>query len=346
MVVERDAPAVSMRRGGTGWIPSSSRDFYRDVTGVARALREWGIAAADRVAILGENRPEWTIADFASMLLGAVVVPIYPTLTAEQTAYILNDSGTRVMFVSNEIQLQKITSIRSQTAVERIVVMDEVAGAGHFFMDRMMRAGAVERDAELDNGARAVRAEDLATIIYTSGTTGVPKGAMLTHGNMAANIAHSLDGYDLGPGDRSMSFLPLSHVTARHLDLAMLHRGVTLAYVPAPDQLAKALLEVHPTLFVGVPRVYEKIHTQVVAKARGFPEGCDSGLGGEYGTNASRGNSGATEAGIACLEAREPDGVLEGACGHGGEGAVLYLGRRAVGAQIGGVVCRYGHSHS
>jgi len=112
----------------------------------------------------------------------------------------------------------------------------------------------------------------LATIIYTSGTTGIPKGVMLTHGNMASNIFCSLQGFGVGPGEISISFLPLSHVTARHVDFAMLYHGVTLAYLPLVHQLPQALLEVHPTIFVAVPRVYEKIHAQVDQKAKGFPK--------------------------------------------------------------------------
>jgi long-chain acyl-CoA synthetase len=272
-VVERDARMVTMQRGAAGWISTSSQEFYRNVTGVMQALEQWGISPGDRVAILAENRPEWTIADFACLLSGAVVVPVYPTLTVEQTAYLLNDSGARVAFVSSEAQLQKIAALREQTSLEKIVVMDAVSRPGAIAMDRLMRSGQTQRDPALDARARAVRPSDLATIIYTSGTTGVPKGAMLTHGNMASNIAHSLKGYDLGPGDLSISFLPLSHVTARHLDLAMLHLGVVLAYVASPDQLAEALLHVRPTIFVGVPRVYEKICAQVRSKAKGFPKG-------------------------------------------------------------------------
>ena len=271
-VVEREARVVTMQRAPAGWVSTSSQEFYRNVAGVARALQEWGIAAGDRVAILAETRPEWTIADFACLLLGAVVVPIYPTLTGEQTASILKDSGARVVLLSTGVQLQKITGIQNQTAVEKIAAMDAVTTSRAFAMDRLMRVGPQERDPQLDTHARAVRPGDLATIIYTSGTTGIPKGARLTHGNMASNIAHSLDGYDLGPGDLSISFLPLSHVTARHLDLAMLHLGVVLAYVSSPDQLTKALLEVRPTLFVGVPRVYEKIHAQIESKAKDFPK--------------------------------------------------------------------------
>ena len=271
-VVEREARMVTMQRGAAGWVSVSSQEFYRNVAGVARVLQEFGVSSGDRVAILAENRPEWTIADFACLLIGAVVVPIYPTLTAEQTAYILKDSGVRVMFVSTETQFQKAANIQEQTSVEKIVVMDAVATSHALSMDRLIRGGPHERDAQLDSRARSVRPADLATIIYTSGTTGIPKGVMLTHENMASNIAHSLDGYDLGPGDLSMSFLPLSHVTARHLDLAMLHLGVVLAYVSSPDQLPKAMLEVRPTLFVGVPRVYEKIHAQVESKANKFPK--------------------------------------------------------------------------
>jgi long-chain acyl-CoA synthetase len=271
-VVERDDRVVVMHRRAIQWVSISSSELYQSAAGVARALREWGISRGDRVAILSENRPEWTIADFACLLIGAVVVPVYATLTGEQTAYILRDSGARAIFVSSEKQLQKVQSIQDQTAVERIVVMDGVETANAVRMERLMHGGPKERDAQFDSEARAIRPDDLATIIYTSGTTGTPKGAMLTHGNMASNIAYSLSGFDVRGGEISISFLPLSHVTARHVDFAMLSRGVTLAYVSALDQLPQALLEVRPTIFVGVPRVYEKVHAQVDIKAKGFPK--------------------------------------------------------------------------
>ncbi len=201
-----------------------------------------------------------------------MVVPVYATLTEDQTAYILKDSGARLIFVSSEKQLLKVKAIRSQTAVETIVVMDEVKTADATSMQGLMLAGPKERDEKFDAEARTARADDLATIIYTSGTTGTPKGAMLTHGNVAANLSYSLTGFALDKGEISVSFLPLSHVTARHLDFAMLWRGVTLACVSVMEQLPQALMEVRPTIFVGVPRLYEKIHAQVDAKAKGFPK--------------------------------------------------------------------------
>ncbi len=271
-VVDRNDRVVVMHRRAIQWVSISSAELYQSVVGVARALREWGISKGDRVAILSENRPEWMIADFACLLIGAVVVPVYTTLTGEQTAHILQDSGARAIFVSTEKQLLKVQSIQNQTQVERIVVMDGVETAHAAHMQRLMHDGPKERDAEFDSNARVAQADDLATIIYTSGTTGTPKGAMLTHGNLASNIAHSLSGFDVRAGEISISFLPLSHVTARHVDFAMLYRGVTLAYVSLLDQLPQALLEVCPTIFVGVPRVYEKIHGQVDLKAKGFPK--------------------------------------------------------------------------
>lgn len=259
-----------MHRQAIEWISISSRELYRNVVGVARALESWGIAQGDRVAILSENRPEWSTADFATLLLGAVVVPVYSTLTDEQTAYVLSDSGARVVFVSTDKQLQKILAIQARTNVERIVVMDPVETAHAFHMYRLMSEGPDARDPQFDTRAMKVAPEDLATIIYTSGTTGTPKGAMLTHGNLASNISCSLHEFEVRPGQISLSFLPLSHVTARHVDFAMMYHGVTLAYCPFIEQLPRALLEVRPTIFVGVPRVYEKIYNQVVQKTKGL----------------------------------------------------------------------------
>jgi long-chain acyl-CoA synthetase len=270
-VADREDRVVMMHRQAIQWVSISAAEFYRNVTGVAQGLQRWGVVKGDRVAILSENRPEWAIADFACLLIGAVVVPIYTTLTDEQAAYILRDSGARVIFVSSEKQLDKINAVRDQISAEKIVVMDAVETAHAFPMQRLMLEGLKQRDAQFDAGARAATPADLATIIYTSGTTGVPKGAMLTHGNIASNINGWLPGFDFHPGQISLSFLPLSHVTARNVDFGLLYQGVTLAYVSFIDQLPKAMQEVRPTVFLGVPRVYEKIHAQVDQKAKGFP---------------------------------------------------------------------------
>ncbi len=279
--VERNLARIMLSRDSSGqWLPISSREFGRSVARVADALRAWGIQRGDRVAILSENRPEWTTADMASLLLGAVTVPLYTTLTADQIAFLLNDSGCRIIFLSSLPHLRKILSILPQTKIEKVVVMDATDLTGNLAahaaqcvaMSQITMQGTDTLDPEIERTARAIGPNDLATIVYTSGTTGTSKGAMLTHGNIASNIQCSLLGFDMRNDDVSLSFLPLCHITARHVDFSMLYHGVTLAYVPFMDRLAASLLEVHPTIFVGVPRVYEKIYAQAENQAKGFPK--------------------------------------------------------------------------
>jgi long-chain acyl-CoA synthetase len=284
---ERKLDRAMLYRDAGKWLPISSSDFVGKVAGTIRALQHVGIRKGDRVAILSENRPEWSIADFAILLLGAVTVPVYATLTPEQTAFTLRDSGAMLIFVSTEHQLRKVRTILAQTQVQKIVVMDPVQ-TDHIETERLEMPGATpvpcvrmndffaQAPAALDPQsealARSIQPDDLATIIYTSGTTGVSKGAMLTHGNIASNINCSLRGFDIHPGLISISFLPLSHVTARHVDFSLLYHGVTLAYCPFIENLTQTFLEVHPSLCISVPRVYEKIHAKTEISARGFPK--------------------------------------------------------------------------
>lgn len=267
--VDHDLPTAMLYRKNGQWVPISSRQIYGNVVGVARALRAWGINKGDRIAILSENRPEWAIADFATMLIGAADVPIYPTLTAEQTSYILANSGARVIFLSSHAHLEKVLSIKAETCLEYIVIMDDEPTEEAIAMRSLMANGPSQRDPDFDREALAVQPGDLATVMYTSGTTGTPKGAMLTQENLASNLFHSLDFYGLGPNHISISFLPLSHITSRHVDYAMFWHGVTIAYCPVIEELKQTLAEVHPTVMVGVPRVYEKLRNAVVEKIGG-----------------------------------------------------------------------------
>src|SRR5436853_4003272 len=271
-VGDRDESRVMMRKTTPQWASLSSRDLYKHVVGVSRALVRWGLKRGDRIAILSENRPEWAVADFACLLLGAITVPIYTTLTEEQTAHVLCDSGTRAIFASTEELVQRVLAIQRQTHLEKVVGIDRAEHQGTVRMSELSAAGPDHRDEQFDAAAREIRPDDIATIIYTSGTTGTPKGVVLTHGNMASNIAAWLSRFDFHPGQLSISFLPLSHVTVRNVDLGLLHAGVTLAYLPNVNQLAHTLLELKPTIMVAVPRVYEKIHAQVDQKANAIPK--------------------------------------------------------------------------
>jgi long-chain acyl-CoA synthetase len=264
-IVDRNQSRVMLYERDSAWHEISSSSLYQRVMGVVQALRLQGIARGDRVAILGENRPEWTIADFAILLVGAATVPIYATLTGEQISFLLRHSGARTAFVSTAAQLAKLRSIQTETFVETIILMDEpTPEADAVAMSALMNAGPSQRVPELDALASEICPDDLATLIYTSGTTGVPKGAMLTHGNIASNLSISLDEFDFQlNSDLAVSFLPLSHITARHVDFAELYRGVTIAYCPFIEDMPRVLRQLHPTIFVAVPRVYEKIYNQV-----------------------------------------------------------------------------------
>jgi len=259
------------------WKPIAAADMYGRVRAMAAALGGWGVGKGDRVALLSENRWEWPVTDFAVLALGAVDVPLYLTLTPEQVGYMLRDSGAKVAVVSNHEQFDKLLAAGELPALERVVVMDAEPkqDVGHPFQTHgfaeLMQpaAGMRERDAAFDARVLEVKPEDLATIIYTSGTTGEPKGVMLTHGNLASNISITTKPFGFTEKDSCISFLPLSHVTARHLDYALMCDEVTLAYCPKFDLLKDAMRAVKPTILVAVPRVYEKIRQGVEGKSHG-----------------------------------------------------------------------------
>ena len=255
------------------WKPISSKGLYGRVRALADVLRGWGVGKGDRVAILSENRWEWQVTDFAVLAIGAVDVPLYSTLTPEQVGYMLRDSSAKVAVVSSKEQYEKLTATGEMPELEHVVVMD----AGSFanaesFGALMASAGEKEqRDAAFDAMTKQVQPDDLMTIIYTSGTTGEPKGVMLTHGNLASNLNLSIVPFGFDEKDSCISFLPLSHVTARHLDLALMCTKAQLAYCPKFDQLSAAMKAIQPTIFVAVPRVYEKIRQAVEGKSAKSP---------------------------------------------------------------------------
>jgi long-chain acyl-CoA synthetase len=253
------------------WQPISSDQIYQRARALAEAFLGWGAQKGDRIALISENRWEWAITDFATLAIGAADVPIYPTLTGEQIAALLRDAGCRIAVVSTRQQFDKLNAVREKTLLERILIMDlptppEGAIAFSSVMEGADARGS-ERDPVFDALARAVEPKDLATLIYTSGTTGEPKGVALTHGNIAANQNVAPAGFVFGPTDALISFLPLSHVTARALDYVMYTYGVQVAYCSKFDKLPEAMRQIQPTVFVGVPRVFEKIHQEVERQA-------------------------------------------------------------------------------
>jgi long-chain acyl-CoA synthetase len=253
------------------WLPISSDQIYQRVRALAQTFLNWGAKKGDRIALIAENRWEWAITDFATLAIGAVSVPIYPTLTGEQIAVLVQDAGCRIAVVSTRQQFDKLNAVRGQTMLNRVLIMDSAATPSGAVAFSEVMAGAddrgSERDAVFDALASSIEPTDLATLIYTSGTTGEPKGVALTHGNFAANQNVAALDFHFDTTDALISFLPLSHVTARALDYVMYSYGVQVAYCSKFDKLPQAMHEVRPTVFVGVPRVFEKIRQEVERRA-------------------------------------------------------------------------------
>jgi long-chain acyl-CoA synthetase len=257
------------------WQPISSDQMYQRVRALAEAFLSWGVQKGDRIALIGENRWEWAVTDFASLAIGAANVPIYPTLTGEQMAALMRDADSRIAVVSTRQQFEKLSAVRAQTPLQRIVIMDSAAPPEGALAFSVVIAGAdargAERDPVFDALVNAVQPTDLATLIYTSGTTGEPKGVALTHGNIAANQNYAAADFSFDATDSCISFLPLSHITARALDYVMYMSGAQVAYCSQFDKLPQAMKEICPTVLVGVPRVYEKIRQAVEQKSAASP---------------------------------------------------------------------------
>jgi long-chain acyl-CoA synthetase len=257
------------------WLPISSDQMYQRVRALAQAFLGWGAQKGDRIALIGENRWEWAVTDFASLAIGAANVPIYPTLTGEQIAALLRDAECRIAVVSNRQQFDKLNAVRAQTELQRIVIMDSAAPPGEAIAFSSLMAGADvrggERDPVFDALVRSVEPKDLATLIYTSGTTGEPKGVALTHSNIANNQNYAGQEFNFDSTDSCISFLPLSHITARALDYIMYCNGAQVAYCSQFDKLPVAMKEIRPSVIVGVPRVYEKIRQAVEQKSSASP---------------------------------------------------------------------------
>ncbi|MFW6080058.1 MAG: AMP-dependent synthetase/ligase [Gemmatimonadota bacterium] len=267
--------ALRYKGAGGEWRALTYGDLLDRVHRLVRYLGGIGLERGDRLAILSENRPEWAIADFASLCAGQLDVPVYPNLPADQVAYHLADSGARLAFVSTEEQLRKVLEVRRETDVETVVVFDDVdvpAGADGVVtfreaLDRGAPGPADDPDGgDLRESALQAEPDDVATLLYTSGTTGRPKGVMLTHDNIHSNVLACREILPIGQSDVALSLLPLSHIFERMVDYVMLDRGCTIAYAESIDRVIDNLPEVRPTIVASVPRLYEKIYAAVTAQ--------------------------------------------------------------------------------
>ncbi len=260
------------KRGGA-WRRWSSAEVSEGVRALAYGLMGLGVKPGDKVVLISEDRPEWLMADYAILTSGAVTVPLYPTLNAQETAYIVNDSDAEVAIVSSTEHADKLAAQRgSLPRLRDIVIMDVPSGGpGNMLSwEDLLRRGWKLREEDPDahrRRAAAVVPEDLATIIYTSGTTGVPKGVMLMHRNFVENVRAGLGRLSISPSDRALVFLPLSHSFERMLDYAYFWQGMSIAYAESIEKVADNMGEVQPTIMAAVPRFYEKVYGKILDQA-------------------------------------------------------------------------------
>jgi len=290
-------PAFIRRCRADGFVEWSTEEFVDQVRSLTCGLELLGLEPGDRVAIVSESRPEWVMADFAILRAGGVTVPIYPTLAPVQAGNILNDSGARLAFVSDRVQLAKLQEIRHLVPhLGLIIVIDPDAAAAPAasaaaagasgttgaadaplgasalpFADlvqrgRDLRARDATAIARQQARAAQVQPTDLATIIYTSGTAGEPRGVMLTHDNIISNLRGCHFAHVKTPEDVALTFLPLSHAFERTVMYSFMQDGLSIVFAETIDTLPRDLLVVKPTVMTAVPRVFEKIHARILER--------------------------------------------------------------------------------
>jgi long-chain acyl-CoA synthetase len=265
-----DRPALHFR-AGQRWVPISWKEYLTAVTRVGNGLLAEGVKPADRVAIWSTNRPEWQIADLGIVHAGAATVAIYPTMAVDQVRYLLQHSGSRVLFVETRTMLDMVLAIRPELpGLQRAVLMADGAPVSNDWVvpwDTFLHQGetfARTRPGLLAERWQALGPEDVASLIYTSGTTGTPKAVMLTHRNLTYTVARTMEIHPGKPDDRLLSYLPLAHVLERVVShMRQVVSGCEVYFCPSVDQVLPLIREVRPTYLISVPRVWEKMYAGV-----------------------------------------------------------------------------------
>jgi long-chain acyl-CoA synthetase len=271
--VDRLGDRVALRRKDYGiWNRISWSEYGKKVREVAAGLLSLGLKPGDRVAILGDNRPEWLICHLGAMTAGGATCGVYPTSAAEQVAYVVGHSEAKVLFVENEEQVDKVLQIMDELPAAQVVVWDPKGlwGFSHekmIFFDEFLAKGQEylqQHPDSVSDGLKAIKPEDTAMIIYTSGTTGRPKGAMLSHNNILKLTDSFVDANPFYETDELLSYLPLAHIYENLIStFGAVEAGSTVNFVESIDTLPQNLREVSPTIFCSVPRIWEKFASMV-----------------------------------------------------------------------------------
>lgn len=262
-----DLDTALCTKHGNEWVKTSTKEYVRLADQLSRGLLKSGIKAGDKIAVIStNNRSEWHISDIGILQTGAVNVPIYPTISEEDYAYILNHSESVYCFVSDKELLDKVNSIRDLVpSLKEVYTFDQVEGARNYM--EMIDLGKDESNqAELDAIKEKVMPHDLATIIYTSGTTGRPKGVMLSHNNIVSNVLDSMARVPLEAGDSALSFLPICHIFERMVTYLYQYCGISIYFAESIEKMGENIKEVRPQVMTVVPRLLEKVYDKIYAK--------------------------------------------------------------------------------
>lgn len=256
---------VSKEPGHRSYSELSSSELRKTVDFVSLGLLDLGVKKGDKIAIISNNRTEWNIVDFAISQLGAVVVPIYPTISSKEFLYIFNHAEIKYAFVSSDIVYSKISPIRDKANFLKEIFSFNLLPEVNNWKEVMALGEKSKRQNELVSIKNSIEPDSLGTIIYTSGTTGDPKGVMLSQSNIVQNILGHSNVMPAKPGDRALSFLPLSHAFERMLVYFYMYHGVSVYYAESIEAMGKNLLEVHPNVMTVVPRLLEKVFDKIYA---------------------------------------------------------------------------------
>ncbi|CAM9590764.1 unnamed protein product [Discosporangium mesarthrocarpum] len=247
------------------WVPTSTETIIDQANQVSRALLKCDFKKGDKIAMISNNRPEWFIMDVGILQVGAIDVPVYPTISEEDYKYIFNDAEVKLCFVSDKELADKVNAIIDQVpSLTEIYTFEKVEGYKHWTEFLALSDGVEQK--QVDDIMDSIGEDDLATLIYTSGTTGVPKGVMLSHKNLASNSKSSYHRLPVDSSASSLSFLPLCHVYERMLIYLYVLTGVSVHFAESMETIGDNLREVKPEVFTAVPRLLEKVYDKIVNK--------------------------------------------------------------------------------
>ena len=256
--------AFSDKRNGK-WVSISTQEYINKSKAVSRGLIRLGIAPGDKVAMISNNRSEWNICDIAIQQIGAISVPMYPTISASDYEFIFNNAGVKLCIVSDQELYDKVASVKSKVpTLEEIYSFEKLDGIQNW--EELIMDEDAELDAEIQKRSDVIKPDDLVTLIYTSGTTGNPKGVMLSHTNLLSNVKACEPRLPVGHTASSLSFLPVCHVYERMLLYLYQYTGVSVYFAESIDTIGDNLKEVKPNVFTAVPRLLEKVYDKIMAK--------------------------------------------------------------------------------